>query len=144
MEPTGDAAAMLNETLQGWVRAMGLSFVHATDEEVVAEWDVAPHHLQAYGIVHGGVHAGMIETVASVGAALHAMPAGRGVVGLENNTTFLRAVRGGRLRVTARPLHRGRTTHVWEATVTDEKGGAVASGRVRLLCLEQGADVGKR
>ena len=138
---TDDFSPMLNENLDGWNRAMGLRFIRATLDEVVAEIEVGPQHLQAYGIVHGGVHAGIIETIVSVGAALNAMSHGRSVVGLENSTSFLHAVREGRLRATARPLVRGKRTHVWEARVEDERGRAVAVGRVRLLSLEGTAEV---
>ena len=131
-----DFTEMLNGSLDGWNTAMGLRFVSATADEVVAELVIGPSHRQPYGIVHGGVHAGIIETVASVGAALHAMPLGRSVVGLENHTSFLHAVREGTLRVTARPLSRGKRTQVWEGTVTDANGRVAATGRVRLLALE--------
>ncbi len=132
-----DFAEMLNGTLDGWNTAMGLRFVSATKDLVVAELIVGPSHRQPYGIVHGGVHAGVIETVASVGAALHALPLGRSVVGLENSTSFLHAVREGTLRVTARPLSRGKRTQVWEGTVTEATTGRVAAtGRVRLLAID--------
>jgi len=131
-----DFTEMLNGSLDGWNTAMGLRFVSATADEVVAELVIGPSHRQPYGIVHGGVHAGIIETVASVGAALHALPLGRSVVGLENHTSFLHAVREGTLRVTVRPLSRGKRTQVWEGTVTDANGRVAATGRVRLLALE--------
>jgi len=137
----GNFAAALNEPSSGWNAAMGIHFVRATADEVVAELEIAEHHRQPYGIVHGGVHSGLIETVASVGAALAALPRSQSVVGLENNTSFLNAVREGKLRATARPLMRGRRTQVWEATVTDAEGRSVASGRVRFLALEAGASL---
>src|SRR4051794_33961693 len=130
-EPIDDMAAALNGSLDGWNKAMGLRFVRATEDEVILELDIEAIHRQPYGIVHGGVHAGIIETVTSTGAALYAMKRGQSVVGLENHTSFLKAVREGTLRVTARPLSRGRSTQVWEATVTSAEGHAVATGRVR-------------
>ena len=136
MTSDDDLVSELNAVRDGWNLAMGVRFVHATADEVVVEWDVGPQHLQPYGIVHGGVHAGVIETIASVGAAIHARPRGQAIVGLENHTSFLHAVREGVLRAAARPLMRGRRTQVWEGTVTDSTGRAVATGRVRLLCLE--------
>ena len=139
-----DFAEMLNGSLEGWNAAMGLRFLSATRDEVVAELVIGPAHLQPYGIVHGGVHSGVIETVASVGAALHAMPLGRSVVGLENHTSFLHAVREGTLRVTARPLTRGERTQVWEGTVTEATGRVAATGRVRLLALEPDAALAGR
>jgi 1,4-dihydroxy-2-naphthoyl-CoA hydrolase len=139
MSTQADFSAPLNGALDGWNRAMGLRFVTATPDEVVAELEIGDQHRQPYGIVHGGVHAGIIETVASVGAALHAMTHGRSVVGLENHTSFIRAVREGALRVTARPITRGQRTQVWEGTVTDAAGRIAATGRVRLLVLEADA-----
>jgi 1,4-dihydroxy-2-naphthoyl-CoA hydrolase len=136
--PDGNFATALNASPLGWTSFMGIRFVRATADEVIAEVEIGPQHHQAYGIVHGGVLSGLIETVASVGAALAAMPRNQSVVGLENHTSFLNAVREGKLRATARPLTRGRRTQVWEATVTDAEGRMVASGRVRLLALEAG------
>ena len=136
-----DFAEAANQTADGWMRANGLRFVRATRDEVIAELEVAPHHLQALGLVHGGIHASIIETVCSFGAAINALAEGRTVVGLENHTSFLRAARGGTLRATAKPLTRGRRSQVWEATVADENGRALATGRVRLIVLEQNAEV---
>jgi uncharacterized protein (TIGR00369 family) len=137
----GNFAAAINASISGWNRAMGIHFIAATGDEVMAEMEIAEHHRQPYGIVHGGVHSGLIEAVTSVGAALAALPRSQSVVGLENHTSFLNAVREGKLRATARPLMRGRRTQVWEATVTDGEGRSVASGRVRFLALEAGASL---
>jgi uncharacterized protein (TIGR00369 family) len=139
--PGGDSAADINASLQGWDAAMNIHFVRATADEVVAEMEIGPVHRQPYGIVHGGVHSGLIEAVTSIGAALAAMQRGQSVVGLEKHTSFLNAVREGKLRATARPMMRGRRTQVWEATVTDVEGRAIASGRVRFLALEAGSSL---
>ena len=114
-----------------------MTITHATKDEVRAELTVGRQHLQGYGIVHGGVHCGIIETLSSMGAYLFARERGQHVVGLENNTSFIRAVRAGaHLRAVATPVTRGRQTQVWQANVIDESNRVVATGRVRLLCLE--------
>jgi uncharacterized protein (TIGR00369 family) len=136
-----DLTEMLNRTLDGYNRALGLRFVSVTEDEVVAELDVGPQHLQPYGLVHGGVYASMAETVCSVGAGVNALADGRSTVGLENHTSFLKGVRGGTIRATAKPLVKGRRTHVWQATITDAEGKTAATGQVRLLMLEPGAAV---
>ena len=125
----------------GWAKAMGLEFVRLTADEVVVEWTVGPEHLQPHGIVHGGVHCGVVETACSVGASIDAASRGQTVVGVENHTSFLRAVRSGRLRATAVPLQRGRRAQLWEARIVDEQDRLVATGRVRLLCLERDAEL---
>ena len=137
--PDGDFAAAINARLDGWNAATGLHFVRATADEVTAELEIGPKHHQAYGIVHGGVYSGMVETVSSVAAAIWARRHNQTVVGVDNHTSFLNAVREGKLTVTARPLVRGRRTQVWQATVIDGAGRMVAEGKVRLLSLEAGA-----
>ncbi len=134
---TEDLSQRINEMPEGWLQAMGIAVTYATKDEVRAEVTIGQQHLQGYGIVHGGVHCGMIESLASIGAALFAHERGQHVVGLENNTSFIRAVRSGaKLRAVATPITRGRQTQVWQAQVIDEEDRIVATGRVRLLCLE--------
>jgi len=128
--------------LAGWVKEMEIVILGASPDEVTCEWEVGEKHRQPYGIVHGGVHCGVIETLASLGAALVAQPRGQRVVGLENSTTFIRAVRSGKLRGVARPVTRGRTSQVWEAWIRDDKDQLVAQGRVRLLCLDANKTLG--
>lgn len=130
----------LNEIRGGFNELIGLRFVSASLDEVVAELELGPTHQQPYGLVHGGVYSSMVETLASVGAALNLNAVGRHAVGLDNHTSFLRAVRSGTLVGRALPLARGRRTQVWEVNITHE-GQLVASGRVRLLGIEQGTSV---
>ena len=137
-----DLASYVNELPTGWVREMGITILTATPDEVTCEWEVTEKHHQGLGIVHGGVHCGVVETLASLGAAIVARRRGQLVVGLENTTSFIRAVRSGRLHGTARPVTRGRSTQVWEAWIRDEEGQLVATGRVRLLCISGDREVG--
>ena len=97
-----DIVAVLN-AFPGWTKEMGIVILTATPDEVTCAFEVGEKHHQGFGIVHGGVHAGVVETLASIGAALVAKPRGQRVVGVENNTSFIRAVRSGRLHANARP-----------------------------------------
>jgi len=126
----------INET-PGWTKTMGIVILTASPEEVTCVWEVGETHRQHYGIVHGGVHCGVIETLASIGAALVALPRAQRVVGLENSTSFIRAVRSGTLRATARPVTRGRTSQMWEGWIRNDKEELVAQGHVRLLCIDE-------
>lgn len=136
-----DAVSFLNDHLGGWNRAMGLRFTRASADGVEGELTVGEQHLQPYGIVHGGVHAGLIEAACSTGAALYASGRAQSIAGLENSTSFLRAAREGILRVTAEPVSRGRRSQVWQATVRDGEGRTLAVGRVRLINLEAGESI---
>ncbi|MDP2863201.1 MAG: PaaI family thioesterase [Desulfobacterales bacterium] len=135
-----NAVEMINGLIGGFNKSIGLRFVKAAPNEFVAEIEINERHLQPYGIVHGGVYAGMIETLCSTGAALNVFSEGKSAVGIENTTSFLRAVRSGTLRCTARPILTGRRSHVWEAQVTDDRERLVATGRVRLIVLEPGSE----
>jgi len=136
-----DVVALLNAGRGGFEVSIGLTFTRASADEVACEVPVGPQLLQPYGLVHGGVYASIIETLASVGAALYAMPRQQTAVGLENTTSFLRAVRSGTLIGVSRPLQRGRTTQVWEVEVRGDDGQLAATGRVRMLCLEPGRQI---
>lgn len=127
--------------LSGFDGAMGFELVVASRDEVVIEYDIDDRHRQPYGIVHGGVHCAAVETACSMGAGICASARGQAVVGVENHTSFIHAVRAGRIRVTAKPLSCGRRSHVWEATARDADGRIVSAGRVRLLCLDRDSDL---
>lgn len=139
-----DVTARTRPFLCGFDAAMEFRFVSVSGDEVVLEYEVDDRHLQPYGIVHGGVHCAAIETACSAGAGMHAASRGQGVVGVENHTSFIHAVRSGRVRVTATPLSRGRRSHIWEATARDETGRIISTGRVRLLTLDRGSDLAGR
>ena len=139
--PDADLVPLFNAHLGGFERAIGLVFTRITRDELIAEVPVGTHLTQPYGLVHGGVYASIVETLASAGAALHAMEQGKTSVGLENTTSFVRAVRSGKLVAVARPVHRGRASQVWEVDVRDGQGKLAATGRLRTMSLDKGASV---
>lgn len=143
--PDGDYAALINQMEAGsFSAALGLRFTRATRDEVLAELTITERHHQPYGVVHGGVHASVIETLSSVGAGIAAFEHNKSVLGLENHTTFVRAVRDGTLLARATPITRGRRTQVWETNIRTAQGDLVASGRVRLLLLDPESQVAGR
>jgi 1,4-dihydroxy-2-naphthoyl-CoA hydrolase len=117
-----------------FVEYLGVTFLELTPDTVVATWDVRPELHQPHGILHGGVHCSVVETLASYGATMWLGDKGR-VVGVNNNTDFYRAVAQGTLTSTARPVHRGRSQQVWVVETVDEDGKLAARGQVRLQNL---------
>lgn len=115
---------------------LGLRVKEASGDEVVGTWSAEPRLHQPYGIVHGGVHCSVVETLASIGAALWFGERGQ-VVGVTNSTDFFKAVSEGDLVSVARPLHRGRSQQVWLVETTDASGRTVARGQVRLQNLSR-------
>ncbi len=120
---------------------LGLTFTEVTPDGAKAELDVKPSLLQPMGIVHGGVYCSIIESMASVSAYVWLSAHGGGnVVGVNNNTDFLRAISSGTVYGVSEPLHRGRRQQLWLVTVKDEKDRVIARGQVRLQNLEPQAD----
>ena len=117
-----------------FVQHLGVEVSEVSGDRVVATWKARPELHQPYGIVHGGVHCSVVETLASVGAAMWIGDKAK-VVGVNNNTDFYRAVREGTLTSTATPLHRGRSQQVWLVETVDEQGKVAARGQVRLQNL---------
>lgn len=116
---------------------LGLQFTELTPDGARAQLEVVPKLLQPMGIVHGGVYCSMIESMASVSAYTWLAANGGGnVVGVNNNTDFLRAIRSGTVRGRAEPIHRGRRQQLWLVTITDDDDRVVARGQVRLQNLE--------
>jgi len=119
-------------------KELGLEFTEISPDRTRARLDVVPKLLQPMGIVHGGVYCAMVESLASVAAyTWMAAKGGEGsVVGVNNNTDFLRAIGSGMVYGTAIPIHRGRRQQLWQVTIVDSDERLVARGQVRLQNLE--------
>lgn len=132
--PADPTRAQLDSMVTGFDEVIGLRYESAGPDGVVAAWEVGSRHHQPYGITHGGVYCSVIESVASVSGAVWMAAQGStaGVVGVNNNTDFLRAVRTGTLTARSTPVHRGRRQQLWQVDITSEDGKLVAQGRVRL------------
>jgi uncharacterized protein (TIGR00369 family) len=114
---------------------LGVHLTEVTGDRVVATWTAGEHLHQPYGIVHGGAHCGVVETLASIAAGMWLGDRGT-VVGVNNSTDFFRAVREGAMTSTALPVHRGRSQQVWVVETVDAEGRLVSRGQVRLQNLE--------
>lgn len=116
---------------------IGLVYTELTPDRAQAQLEVKPTLLQPAGLVHGGVYCSMVESMASVAAHTWlAEHGGGGVVGVNNNTDFLRAIGSGTVYGTATPLHRGRRQQLWQVIITDATDRVVARGQVRVQNLE--------
>ncbi|WP_319461200.1 PaaI family thioesterase [Micromonospora sp. RTP1Z1] len=121
----------------GFVALLGLKFDEVSGEKVVIRWQVRPELHQPFGIQHGGVYCSVVETAASIGGSLWLGDKGQ-VVGVSNQTDFLRAVREGELTAVGTPVHRGRSQQLWQVEITDADGRLVSRGQVRLQNLTAG------
>jgi uncharacterized protein (TIGR00369 family) len=117
-----------------FVDHLGIELTEASGSRVVARWTADERHHQPYGIVHGGVHASVVETLGSVGSAMWFGDRGK-VVGVSNSTDFYRAVREGELVSVATPVHQGRSQQVWVVETRDADDRLISRGQLRVQNL---------
>ncbi len=134
--PPGDLPTLLDAKALGPFAAfLGIEVTEASGDEVRARWTVTEALLQPYGLLHGGAHCAVVETLASLAASLWLGADGR-VVGTTNSTDFYRAARSGdQLVSVARPLHRGRSRQVWRVETYDAQDRLVSAGQVAIQNL---------
>ncbi len=100
---------------------LGIRFVEASHDRVVAELEVRDALTTVGGSLHGGTLMALADTVGAAGTVLN-LPSGAGTTTLESKTNFFAAGRSGTVRAESTPLHRGKRTMVWQTRVTDETG----------------------
>jgi uncharacterized protein (TIGR00369 family) len=128
--------------LAGLDQLIEAEFGEATADGATMTVPVTSKLLQPQGIVHGGVYCSMVETLGSVAGAIWL--GGRGhVVGVSNQTDFLRAARSGTLHGESTPIHRGRTQQLWQVLISDDDGRTLARGQVRLANISSVDDLAK-
>lgn len=126
---------MINQTNAGCaVGHLGIEFLEVGDDFLRARMPVDERTRQPYGLLHGGVSVVLAETLGSVGAH-HASPEGHRAVGLDINANHLRAATSGWVIGTARPVHIGRTTQVWQIDLVNEADEPVCSSRITMAVL---------
>jgi 1,4-dihydroxy-2-naphthoyl-CoA hydrolase len=114
--------AAITERLRGTLSGLlGVRFVEATPERVVAELTYREELTTWGGILHGGTLMAFADTVGAVATVLN-LPPGASTTTLESKTNFFAAGRSGTVRAESTPLHRGKRTLVWQTRVTDEVG----------------------
>lgn len=111
------------------LEALGIEITELTANKVVATMPVNGATRQPAGLLHGGASVALAETVASIGTWNLIDQATEYCVGLEINANHIRSKRDGLVTATGTPLHRGRTTMVWDIKLTDESG--------QLLCISR-------
>lgn len=116
------------------VAHLGIEFLEVGDDFIRARAPVDARTRQPMGILHGGISVVLAETLGSCGAAF-ASPQGHRAVGLDINANHLRSVSDGWATGTARPVHIGHTTHVWQIEVVNDKGQLTCVSRITMAIL---------
>ena len=100
---------------------LGIRFVEASADRLVAELTYRAELTTVGGSLHGGTLMAFADTVGAAATVLN-LPPGAGTTTLESKTNFFAAGRAGTIRAEATPLHRGKRTMVWQTRITDEGG----------------------
>jgi uncharacterized protein (TIGR00369 family) len=121
---------------------LDIKLVEASKERVVATMPIGPNHRQPLGYLHGGISITLAESLASLGSVLNIDAERQMAFGLEINASHLRAKREGLLTGTATPIRLGRTTHVWDARITDEEGKLICVTRCTIAIVDRSPESG--
>ena len=105
----------------GLVKHLGICFVEAGKDRIVAELEIRPELLTTTGALHGGTLMAFADTVGAKGTVANLAP-GQSTATLESKTNFFAAAFKGKVRAESTPLHKGKRTHVWQTRVTDATG----------------------
>ena len=120
---------------KGLAGEMGIEFTEIGEDYLVARMPVIDHNRQPFGILHGGANVVLAETLASVGTGRTLDRSKYRGVGLEINANHLAPARDGYVTGIARPIHLGRTTHVWDIRITNAEGKLSCISRCTMAVL---------
>ena len=126
--------------LNGWsantmMEALGIRITAVGDDWLAGSMPVDQRTHQPYGLLHGGASVALAETLGSTAAMLTLDPEKELAVGLDINANHVRGVRSGTVTGTAKALHIGRTTQVWEIRIENEEGALVCISRITMAVI---------
>jgi len=116
------------------VAHLGIEFLEVGDDFIRARAPVDDRTRQPMGILHGGISVLLAESLGSCGAAFSSPPEYR-AVGLDINANHLRSVSEGWVTGVGRPIHRGRSTHVWQIELSNDRGQLTCISRITMALL---------
>jgi 1,4-dihydroxy-2-naphthoyl-CoA hydrolase len=138
-----ELVARINSTREGSVwDILDIKLVSAEKDRVIATMPIGPNHRQQVGYLHGGISVVLAESVASLGTVLNIDANRQMAFGLEINANHLRPKKEGQLIAVATPIHRGRTTHVWDIRISDENDKLVCVSRCTVAVVDRPPDNG--
>jgi 1,4-dihydroxy-2-naphthoyl-CoA hydrolase len=132
-QPVGLASfePIIDQTIVGH---MGIEFTEFGPDFICATMPVDHRTIQPMGILHGGASVVLAETLGSVASFL-ALDSDHYSVGLQITANHLKQVRTGNVTGTVRPVHLGRTTHVWDIIIENEANEKVCVSRLTMAVM---------
>lgn len=116
---------------------LGIEFTEIGDDHLTATMPIDQRTIQPMGILHGGASCVLAETVGSAAANYCIDPNAKVCVGLDININHIRSVRSGIVTGVAKPLHIGKSTHVWEIKIYNEQKELIAISRLTMAVIDK-------
>lgn len=120
--------------------SLDIRFEAFTDDTLTASMVVDQRTYQPFGLLHGGASVVLAETLGSMASYLVIDTAKFFCVGLEVNANHVRGVRSGRVTGVVRPVHIGRTTHVWDIRLSNDEGKLCCISRLTVAVVPHGQE----
>jgi len=119
------------------VSTLGIEITDFGDQYISGKMPVDQRTIQPFGLLHGGASAAFAETLGSMGAGIQIDLVKNSVVGIELNSSHLKAVKEGWFYGKATPIRIGRTIQVWDIIINDEKNDIVCKSRLTLAVIKK-------
>lgn len=119
------------------METLEIEFVDVGDDFVTAKMPVTARVYQPYGILHGGATAALAETVGSCASALFVDTKTKIIKGIELSINHLKSKKEGVIFGIAKPIHKGRTTHLWEVRIVDEEENLISICKLTNIILDK-------
>jgi 1,4-dihydroxy-2-naphthoyl-CoA hydrolase len=119
------------------VTALGIEFIDVGDDYITGRMPVDERTIQPFGILHGGASVVLAETLGSMAASYCLRDESQIAVGLDINANHIRSVSKGWVKGTARPVHIGGTTQVWEIRLENEEGKLTCISRLTIAVINR-------
>ena len=116
---------------------LGIEITDFGDNYISGKMPVDTRTRQPFGLLHGGASAAFAETLGSIGAGKHVDLEEYSVVGVELNSSHLKAVRAGWVFGKATPIRVGRTMQVWDIDIKNQEGDLVCKSRLTLAVIKR-------
>ena len=123
--------------MTGLNKQIGIKIIEIGDDYLKGTMPVDDRTKQPAGLLHGGANCVLAETLASMGAYLVIDPSKNNAVGIEINANHIRSAKEGEVTGTARPIHLGKQTHVWQVEVTRDDGKLSCVSRVTMAVINR-------
>ncbi|SHL91183.1 PaaI family thioesterase [Flavobacterium xanthum] len=117
------------------MQTLGIEYTDAGEDFLVATMPVNPSVHQPMGLLHGGASVALAESVGSAASMLYVNSELSEVRGIEISANHLKAKRDGIVTATARIVHKGRSIHLWEIRITDEKNALISLCKLTNMIL---------